>query len=109
MGYMLDYWNLGCFGKFYPQKLWFNVTEKPGFFHGYVPDCKVPFLPKDCFRGTVFPNTVVDFQPGPEGWSLEFQCVELLGGIRFVGINFYAKQRSIKAYNEMLASLYATG
>lgn len=107
--FMDDYWNLGCFGKMYPQDLIFNVTDSPGFFHGYVPVTKIPGLPPGIAANTVFPATVVDFQPGEDGWSLELQCVEALGGVKFVGINFYAKQRTAKAYNEMYAVLAETG
>eukprot|EP00931_Biecheleriopsis_adriatica_P095257 TRINITY_DN6889_c0_g1_i1.p1 TRINITY_DN6889_c0_g1~~TRINITY_DN6889_c0_g1_i1.p1 ORF type:complete len:255 (-),score=57.34 TRINITY_DN6889_c0_g1_i1:92-781(-) len=107
--YMDDYWNLGCFGKFYPQDLLFNVTEHPGYFEGYVPVTKIPGLPKDIVKNTVFPASIIDFEPGEDGWSLELQCVEALGGVKFVGINFYAKKRSVKAYNDMYRVMKETG
>lgn len=107
--FMDDDWNLGCFGQFYPQDLIFNKTEFPGYFKGYVPVTKIPGLPKGIVANVVFPNTMVDFKDGPDGWSLEFQCVEHFGRVLFIGINFYAKQRSEAAFQEMLAVTKATG
>merc|ERR1711948_252342 len=61
----------------------------------------------------VFPDTVVDFKPGPDGWALEFQCVEakVLGVTRvaFVGINYYSKSKTEAAFQEMDAAAKARG
>jgi len=99
--YATDTWNLQCFGHPYPQTLLFNVTDEPGFLHGYVPTTAIPFLPKKVVASTVFPDTVVDFKAGPEGWALEMQCVELLGGVKFVGFNYYSKLKPEAAFQEM--------
>ena len=45
---------------------------------------------------TEFPDTIVavgkpDTPGEPYRWALEFQCVEQLHNIVFVGINFYAR------------------
>jgi hypothetical protein len=104
-----DTWNLACFGHPYPQELLFNVTEHPGYLRGYVPVTKIPFLPKSVVAGAIFPDTVVDFKSGPDGWLLEMQCVEALGGVRFVGINFYSKLKTEAAFQEMYAAAKARG
>lgn len=111
-----DTWNLNCFGQPYPQELLFNLTEHPGFVLGYVPTTKIPFLPESVVAGATFPNTVVDFKSGPEGWLLEMQCVDaslarLIGkkNIAFVGINFYSKVDSEEAYQEIFAAARARG
>jgi len=111
--YVNDTWNLACFDHPYPQTLLFNVTEKRGYLRGYVPDTAIPFLPKGIVSGTVFPDTVVDFKAGPQGWALEFQCVEanILGITRvaFVGINYYSKSKTEEAFQEMDAAAKARG
>jgi len=107
--YVNDTWNLQCFGHPYPQTLLFNVTDEPGFLHGYVPTTAIPFLPKKVVSSTVFPDTVVDFKAGPEGWALEMQCVELLGGVKFVGINYYSKLKTEAAFQEMDKAARARG
>eukprot|EP00965_Chrysotila_dentata_P150394 4967716-Pleurochrysis_carterae.AAC.2 len=104
-----DSWKLQCFEKAYPQDLLFNATEHPGFLRGYVPNLKLPFLPPKLGADLVFPNTVVDFKAGPAGWLLEFQCLEFLGGVHFVGINFYAKQKSAEAFDEIYAAAVDRG
>jgi len=76
---------------------------------GYVPVTKIPFLPKSIVAGMKFPDTVVDFKSGPEGWLLELQCVEAFGGVRFVGINFYSKLKTEAAFQEMYAAAKARG
>merc|ERR1719446_341689 len=57
----------------------------------------------------VFPDTVVDFKAGPSGWLLEMQCVEALGHVVFVGINFYSKLKTEAAFQEMKAAAEARG
>jgi hypothetical protein len=107
--YVNDTWNLQCYGHPYPQTLLFNVTENPGFLRGYVPTTVIPFLPKDVVAKTVFPDTVVDFKPGPEGWALEMQCVEWAGSVRFIGINYYSKLKTEAAFQEMDKAARARG
>ena len=110
---MNDAWNLYCLSKYYPQTLLFNVTDTPGYLRGYVPVTKIPFLPKSVVANTVFPDSVVDFKAGPEGWVLEFQCVsaKIFGHSKvfFTGINFYSKVNSEANYQEMLAAGKARG
>jgi len=104
-----DTFDLSCDGKYYPQTLLFNATDIPGFLTGYVPVTRIPFLPKDVVRGMKFPDTVVDFRPGPRGWALEFQCVELLGRVVFIGVNFYARAKDEALLHEMRAAAAASG
>lgn len=104
-----DTWNLNCAGAFYPQQLLFNSTEHPGYFLGYVPEAKIPFLPKGIIKNMVFPDTVVDFKAGPKGWVLEMQCMQLGPIITFVGINFYAKTTDDATLKEMEAAARARG
>jgi len=99
--YVNDTWDLQCFGVQYPQILLFNETDKPGFVEGYVPETKIPLLPKNVVSKLVFPNTIVDFKAGPQGYSLEMQCVEWLGRIVFVGINYYAKEKTEEAFQQI--------
>lgn len=107
--YVLDDWDLNCFGKKFPVKLLFNVTETPGFLKGFLPPGIVPLIPKDSLDGLIFPDTVVDYKTGPKGWVLEFQCVEALHKVLFVGINFYAKDKSEATYNEIYAAAMNRG
>jgi len=112
--YVNDTWNLACFGHTYPETLLFNITDQPGYLRGYVPVTKIPFLPKSFVKGLLFPDTVVDFKSGPEGWLLEMQCVEAsFGGqashVMFVGINFYSKLKTEAAFQEMYAAAKARG
>lgn len=104
-----DTWNLACFGHAYPQELLFNITDTPGYLRGYVPVTKIPFLPKSVVAGMLFPDTVVDFKAGPEGWLLEMQCVEHFGHVLFVGINFYSKLNTEAAFQEMYNAAIARG
>ena len=98
--YVHDAWNLDCVGGVYPETLLFNVTNEPGYFIAYT----------TLFKDVIFPDTVVAFKPGPSGWVLEFQCVEKNGAVDFVGINFYAKNRTSEtAYDEMYAAGKARG
>eukprot|EP00467_Chlorarachnion_reptans_P004006 CAMPEP_0114497792 /NCGR_PEP_ID=MMETSP0109-20121206/6522_1 /TAXON_ID=29199 /ORGANISM="Chlorarachnion reptans, Strain CCCM449" /LENGTH=109 /DNA_ID=CAMNT_0001675215 /DNA_START=498 /DNA_END=828 /DNA_ORIENTATION=+ len=52
------------------------------------------FKSQKAIPGIVFPNTIVDFQynttSGKYDWVIEFQCVEKLNHVWFVGINFYS-------------------
>mmetsp|Transcript_141260 Transcript_141260/g.393686 ORF Transcript_141260/g.393686 Transcript_141260/m.393686 type:complete len:228 (+) Transcript_141260:1-684(+) len=104
-----DAWNLECFGRPYPQTLLFNVTDEPAYLRGYVPDTVIPFLPRGVVSSVLFPDTIVDFKPGPEGWVVEFQCVEAMGGVRFVGVNYYSRTKTEQAYQEMDAAARAQG
>jgi hypothetical protein len=101
-GYVNEEWGLQCFGKDYPQVLQNNLTDVPGQFQAFVGG---GFL-ESIIGNVVFPNTVVDHKPGPDGWSLEFQCVEqkVLGiwHVPYIGINFYARQPTEQAYQEMI-------
>jgi len=99
--YVNDTWDLQCFGVEYPQTLLFNETDKPGFLKGYVPATKIPLLPPNIVSALVFPNTIVDFKAGPQGYSLEMQCVEFLGRIAFVGINYYTKEKTEEAFQQI--------
>eukprot|EP00443_Scrippsiella_acuminata_P121504 CAMPEP_0115718748 /NCGR_PEP_ID=MMETSP0272-20121206/77603_1 /TAXON_ID=71861 /ORGANISM="Scrippsiella trochoidea, Strain CCMP3099" /LENGTH=187 /DNA_ID=CAMNT_0003161311 /DNA_START=34 /DNA_END=593 /DNA_ORIENTATION=+ len=96
-----DTWNLSCAGHPYPQQLLFNITDHPGYLLGYWPKANIPYLPTWIVAGMVFPDTVVDFRSGPQGWLLEFQCVEWKGHVVFVGINFYAKAKEEASFAEM--------
>lgn len=111
--YVNDTWNLACFDHPYPQSLLFNVTDTPGYLRGYVPDTAIPFLPKGVVSGVVFPDTVVDFKAGSNGWALEFQCVEINVGpvhrVAFIGINYYSKSNTEAAFQEMDAAARARG
>jgi len=108
-----DTWNLACFDHPYPQTLLFNVTDIPGYLRGYVPTTAIPFLPPGVVANTVFPDTVVAFKSGKDGWALEFQCVEshILGisKVAFVGINYYSKAKGEAAFEEMDAAAKARG
>jgi len=111
--YVNDTWNLACFDHPYPQTLLFNVTDTPGYLRGYVPDTAIPGLPKGVVANTVFPDTVVDFKAGPNGWALEFQCVEIkvlgVSRVAFIGINYYSKSKSEEAFQEIDAAARARG
>ncbi|CAK0848407.1 unnamed protein product [Prorocentrum cordatum] len=104
-----DTWGLSCFGVPYPQELLFNLTDSPGYLEGYVPVTRIPGLPKDVVSKVVFPNTIVDFKAGPQGWSLEMQCVQWMGHVVFVGINYYSKVNSEAAFQEMDRAARARG
>ena len=86
------------------QVLLFNTTTEKGYLRGYVPTTKIPFLPKGLVKNLLFPDTIIDFKSGPEGWLLEFQCVEHFGRVLFTGVNFYSKTKTEQAYQEMLAA-----
>jgi hypothetical protein len=96
-------------GKVYPSHLTFNFTADKGVLNG-----RWPFLP-----GQVFPDTVVAVgwpttNEGSYRWALEFQCVEEVGVIAFVGVNFYSRwtvddPRGAQANSEMMAAAQKWG
>jgi len=101
-GYVNEVWGLQCLGADYPQDLQNNLTDVPGQFQAFVGG---GFL-KAIIGDVMFLNTVVDHKTGPDGWSLEFQCVDkkVLGisHVTYIGINFYARQPTEEAYQEMI-------
>jgi hypothetical protein len=108
--YVNEAWGLECFGKDYPQVLENNVTDIPGHFTAFVPVTKMPFLPKGLLKKVLFPNTVVDFRPGDQGWTVEFQCVELPHlGVVYTGINYYSKNTTEEAFQDMDAAAKKAG
>merc|ERR1712181_18424 len=90
-----------------------GTTDIKGFFRGYWPKVNIPMLPPGLVANQVFPNTLVDFKKGPEGWSLEMQCVEKevlgLSHVLLVGINFYSKSKAPSVLAEMKKAAYARG
>jgi hypothetical protein len=104
-----DTFKIQCGKMPFTEQLLFNTTAEKGALRGYVPTAYLPLVPKDMFAKIVFPDTVVDFVPGPRGWALEMQCVEALGSIRFVGINFYSRTVSEDSFQEMLAAAKRSG
>jgi len=107
--YISEAWGLSCLGHEYPQVLLNNITDEIGFFKSFVPIAKLPGIPTGLLKYLVFPNIVIDRKTGPNGWTLEFQCVDFLGHVPYIGINFYAKDTSEATYKEMLASAKASG
>ena len=107
--FVYDEWNLSCMGSYWPQTLLFNETNITGHLLGYVPVTQIPFLPPSVVGSVVFPDTIVDFKPGANGWAVEFQCVQKFGHVVFVGINFYARRTTEEVYAEMLAAARASG
>ena len=92
-----DTGNLDCFGKVFPIHLHFNLTKTPGYFLGFW---KV-------IPGVLFPDTVVDVYEDSEGvyeWVIEFQCVEKLDRVLFVGINWYSRESQVSEeyYEDLL-------
>ena len=87
----------------YHNNLTFSTTETPGYFVGKWPI--VGFID--------FPDTLVDFgavnADGQYSWVLEFQCVETLGHIDFIGVNFYSSVKTYDFLEEMKASATAHG
>ena len=77
--FVYDEWNLSCMGSYWPQTLLFNETNITGHLLGYVPVTQIPFLPPSVVGSVVFPDTIVDFKPGANGWAVEFQCVQNSG------------------------------
>lgn len=107
--YVNETWGLRCLGQSYPQILLNNATQDPGFFEAFVPVAKVPGIPAGLLKDLVFPNMVVDFKAGSAGWTVEFQCLALWGKIRYIGVNFYARNRTDAAYEDMLTAAKASG
>lgn len=104
-----DTWALNCFGHSYPVRLLFNATEHPGFLLGYLPAAQFPFLLKEFLKKALFPDTIVDYKTGPDGWVLEMQCVEWMEHVIFVGINYYSKTQTEAAFQEIDAAARARG
>ena len=83
-----DTFILNCFGSDYSFTFLFNLTNTPGYFLGKVVH----------FGEVVFPDTVVDVYENSDGvyeWVIEFQCVEKLNRIWFVGINWYSRTANV--------------
>lgn len=89
-------------GKNYPSALSFNLTNQTGVFEGHWP----------LFKSLRIPDVLVDFksdaETGQYAWVLELQCT---GGDNafFVGINFYSRDKTTEAFQEILASAKAHG
>ena len=99
-----DTFTLNCFGSDYSFTFLFNLTNTTGFFLGRVVH----------FPDVIFPDTVVDVKEGPDGvyeWAIEFQCVEKLDHIWFVGINWYSRQANVtdEYYESMINAARARG
>merc|ERR1711934_1290642 len=108
--YVHEDWGLECMDHSYPQVLLNNITKDDGFFLAFVPTSKLPFVPKGLLAGVTFPNMVVDFKQGEsDGWTLEFQCWEYKGHVRYIGVNFYAKQDTDEAYEAMMNASKVSG
>lgn len=112
-----DTFNLHCFGRDFPLTLLGNTTDEPGELQITCDNIHFPLVPPHLLRNVVFPDAIVDFKPGPNGWALEFQCLEHLGRIGaehghifFAAIQLYAKNKDDEtAYQEMLQSIKARG
>ena len=93
-----DSFYLDCFGNNYTNYFYDHLTDIPGFFLG-----KWAFLPS-----VPFPNTVVDIYENAAGeyeWWIEFQCVQALDHVWFIGINWYSRQRIVsKDYLDSMLS-----
>lgn len=108
--YVHEDWGLNCLGEPYPQVLINNVTDDPGAFAAFVPQVKAPFTWLNRFtKGIDFPTFVVDFKPGPKGWSLEYWCVEWKQHVWNVGVAFYARSPSEETYQDILAAAEKSG
>jgi len=108
--YVNEAWGLKCLGKDYPQVLLNNVTDIPGHFEAFVPATKIPGLPESFISDLLFPNTIIDFVDGDAGWTLEFQCVEVpVLGVVYTGINYYSKNTTEEAFQDMDAAAYKAG
>merc|ERR1712166_628055 len=63
--------------------------------------------------GVIFPDALVDFghvtEDGQYAWVLEMQCVEILGHVAFVGVNFYSSVKEHTYLEEMKAAWHARG
>lgn len=87
----------------YVQPLTFDLTPDNGVWNG-----NWPLMP-----GVVFPDALVDFgevkEDGQYAWVLEMQCVEILGHVAFVGVNFYSSVPEHTYLEEMKAAWHARG
>jgi len=87
----------------YVQPLSFDLTKDNGVWNG-----NWPLMP-----GVVFPDALVDFghvkDDGQYAWVLEMQCVEVLGHVAFVGVNFYSSVPEHTYLEEMKAAWHARG
>jgi len=85
------------------QPLTFDLTPDNGVWNG-----NWPLTP-----GVVFPDALVDFgevkEDGQYAWVLEMQCVEILGHVAFVGVNFYSSVPEHTYLEEMKAAWHARG
>ena len=84
--------------KTYHNDLSFGLTNETGVWIG-----KWPVV------STVdFPDTLVDVGPinehGQYSWVLELQCVDTLGEIAFIGVNFYSSLKTHDFLEDMKAS-----
>lgn len=88
-----DTFGIRCFGLTYYPALRFNETDTPGSLLGWWGN---PYhvTPQ---HGWIH-DTVVDFNETADGkgydWALEFQCIEALDHVVFVGINFYSRRQT---------------
>ncbi len=83
-----DTFDITCLGHNYPNHFSFNLTKTAGYFRGTW-----SFIP-----GVLFPDTVVEVYENSDGvyeWIIEFQCVEKLGRMLFVGINWYCRESKV--------------
>ena len=91
-----DSFVLNCVGKNFTVSFKFHFTNTTGFFLG-----KVTSIPE-----ITFPDTIVDFQEkdGVYEWVIEFQCLEKLDHVWFVGINWYSRSYKVSEeyYDEIL-------
>lgn len=85
-----DTFNLVCFGDNSTIHFKFALTNTTGFFLGHVTTPPIPFI--------TFPDTVVDVHESADGvyeWVIEFQCLEKLDHVWFIGINWYSRPRNV--------------
>ena len=100
-----DSFDLQCFGEIFHIHFRFNFTNTTGHFLGTV----LGFFPD-----IVFPNTVVDVYENSDGvyeWAIEFQCVEKLDHVWFIGINWYSRSNIVSEQymDQLLAAARARG
>ncbi len=83
-----DSFTLVCAGIHFPVSFKFHFTNTTGFFLGKVIH----------FSEVTFPDTVVDVLESSDGvyeWVIEFQCVEKIDHVWFVGINWYSRSSNV--------------
>lgn len=88
----------------YLTTLKFNLTNTTGYWVGKW----------DVVPGLDFPDTLVDVgavnaTTGQYAWVLEFQCVQRLDEILFIGVNFYSSLADHTYLEEMKAAATARG